>query len=107
PASLYAASPAEARTEEGGQALTMEGGVAEGDLVELGALQVQVQVVLPREADAAVDLEARRHDPAGGVRAPHLGRRRRDRGLGIAGGEAPGRVVHGGAHALDVDEHVG
>ena len=81
--------------------------VPNGEAVELGPLHVEVQVVLPREADAAVDLQARGHDPAGGVGGPHLGGRRGDRRVGVARGERPGGVVDGRAHALDVDEHVG
>jgi hypothetical protein len=33
------------------------GGTAEHQLVGLGALEVEVRVVLPRETDAAVDLD--------------------------------------------------
>ena len=47
------------------------------------------------------------HHPAGTRRRTRLGRRRRDRRVGIVGGDAPRRPVDGGAHALDVDQHVG
>ncbi len=63
--------------------------------------------MLPGEPDPAVHLEAGRHDPAPGVGAPHLGRRRRARRVAVAGPHRPGRVVRRGSHALDVDEHVG
>ena len=83
-----------------------DGGVAEAHLVELGPLQEEVQVVLPREPDAAVHLERRRHHPLRRVGAPDLGRGRRDGRVGIVA-DAPRRPVGGRAHALDVDEHVG
>ena len=35
----------------------MERGVAERELIELGALEEEVQIVVPGEADAAVHLE--------------------------------------------------
>src|SRR5262249_40098281 len=42
-----------------GHPLAMPGGIAEGELRPFGPLEVQVQVVLPGEADAAVELDAR------------------------------------------------
>ena len=64
-------------TGAGGQGVAVVGGVAVGELGVLGPLDVEVQVVLPGEADPAVDLEARGHHPLGGVRAPDLGGGRR------------------------------
>ena len=48
----------DARAEESREAVAVVGSVAERELVELRPLEIQVQVVLPREADAAVNLEA-------------------------------------------------
>ena len=81
--------------------------VAERQLVELGPLQEQVEVVLPREADAAVHLQRRRHHPLRRVGAPDLRGRRGDRRVGVVGADAPCRPVDARAHPLDVDEHVG
>src|SRR5262249_44008560 len=61
-------------------ALAMERRVTERDLRALGALEVEVQVVLPREADAAVDLDAVAGDLPVGVG---------DEGLCHRGGERP------------------
>ena len=67
-----------------------------------------MQVVLPGEADAAVDLEAGGHHPAGGVASTRSWpSTRRRTASGSPAASAPGGVVDGGAHALDVDEHVG
>src|SRR5262245_58506122 len=57
-------------------ALAMIRGVAERELGRLRALEVQVQVVLPREADAAVELDARPRHLAVGVAHVRLGHRR-------------------------------
>ncbi len=86
----------------------MEVGVAVGLAVELGSLHIAVQIVLPGEADAAVDLEARTHDPLGCVVAPDLGRRRPGRRI-VVGlvRQAPRAEPDHRPHALDVDEHVG
>ena len=69
----------EARPQDPGDAVPVEGGVTEADLIELGPLQVQVHVVLPGEADAAVDLQPGRHHPARGVGSPRLGHGGRQR----------------------------
>ena len=53
----------------------MEGGVAEEGLVGPGALEVDVQVVFPGEADAAVDLHAAVAHLARGVGGVGLGDR--------------------------------
>ena len=72
------------------------------------ALHEEVQVVLPREADAAVHLQRRRHHALRRVGAPRLRGRRRDRRRR----RSPAPMHHaaqydGRPHALDVDEHVG
>src|SRR5216684_3523690 len=48
-------------------------GVAERELRRLRALEVQVQIVLPREADAAVELDAGARDLSIRVRRVGLG----------------------------------
>src|SRR6185503_15956440 len=53
--------------------LTMVGGIAERELRALRALEVEVQIVLPGEADAAVELDARRRDAPVGVGDVGLG----------------------------------
>src|SRR5262245_47670382 len=53
--------------------LAVPGGVAEGHLGALGTLEVDVHVVLPREADAAVDLDALAGGVPVGVRDVGLG----------------------------------
>src|SRR5438270_10557242 len=80
--------------------------VAERQLVEVAALEEEVEVVLPGEADAAVQLQARRHDPAGGVGTPRLRRRGCDVCLAVVGTQTPCGPVRRRTHALDVDEHV-
>ena len=82
-------------------------GIAERHREHLGPLQEEVDVGLPGEADAAVDLEGRLGHPHAGVAAPDLGGGRRDAGVGITCTERSGRVVDGGPHARDVDPHVG
>src|SRR2546428_11132526 len=67
-------APSELQTNELRDPLAVIRRVAEGELRRLGALEIQVQVVLPREADAAVELDPGRRDLAvrvGGVRLGH------------------------------------
>src|SRR5438132_8790186 len=67
-------APSELETNELRDPLAVICRVAEGELRRLGALEIQVQVVLPREADAAVELDPGRRDLAirvGGVRLRH------------------------------------
>src|SRR4051794_8674369 len=66
----HALAGIDASSQERGQSLAMEGGVTEAQLIQLAALEEEVQIVLPREADAAVHLQARRHHPPAGVGAP-------------------------------------
>ena len=81
--------------------------VAVLDLERLGPLEVEVQVVLPGEADAAVHLDRLAADLARGIA---------DVGLGDGGGdgrvlrarvERPRRVVDGGVRVLDLQQHLG
>ena len=87
--------------------LAMVRRVAERELRALGALEVEVQVVLPREADAAVELDARGGDPP--VRVGHvgLGHAHGERALGDALVHRPRRVVGDRLAVLHVHEHVG
>src|SRR5438045_5900395 len=62
--------------------LAVPGGVAEGDLGALRALEVDVHVVLPREADATMDLDALAGGVAIGVGTVGLRHRGGERGLG-------------------------
>src|SRR5678815_5301328 len=80
--------------------------VAELYLERLGALEVEVEIVLPGEADAAVHLYGF---------AAHLARRLADVGLADRGGdrgvlrprlERPGRVVDGGVAVLHLHQHL-
>src|SRR4051812_38667351 len=76
-----------------GEQLAVVRGVAEQDLRALGALEVQVRVVLPREADATVDLDVLRGGVEVRVRAVGLGERRHHRQLVVVLGRGPRRVV--------------
>src|SRR5512143_1842965 len=88
------------------QAFAVVGRVAEGELVPLGALEPEVEVVLPGEADAAVDL----HGPVGGARIDlaqaGLGHRRGALRLARQGIERVGRVPDQGTRRLDVGDHL-
>src|SRR5207249_10774286 len=55
--------------------------VTERELGRLGALEVEVQIVLPGEPDAAVELDARASDLPVGVGDVRLGHRSGQRGL--------------------------
>ena len=55
---------------------------AEADLVEVGPLEEQVEIVLPGEADPAVDLKSGRYHTGTCSGAPGLGRRGSQRGIG-------------------------
>ena len=72
----------------------------------LAALEEEVEVVLPGEADAAVDLDRGVGDaPAGvgGVGLGHRGGQRQRLGLGVGG---PGGAVDGGAGVLGLQQHL-
>ena len=70
------------------------------------ALEEEVEVVLPGEADAAVDLDRGVGDPpagVGGVGLGHRGRQRQRLRLGVGG---PGGAVDGGARVLGLEQHL-
>src|SRR5437867_10179109 len=67
--------------------------VAEGELGRLGALEVEVQVVLPGEPDAAVELDAGAGHLTVGVGDVRLGHRSSQRGLRGVLVDRPGGVV--------------
>src|SRR5262249_43012000 len=73
--------------------LAVPGGIAEGPLGALRALEVEVHVVLPREADPTVDLDALARGVAVRIRAVGLGHRSRQRRLGDVVRDRPRRVV--------------
>src|SRR5215831_10686044 len=64
------------RRQQPGDPLAVPGSVTEGDFGGLGALEVEVQIVLPGVADPTVQLDARAGDLAVGVRSVGLGHRR-------------------------------
>ena len=96
-----------ARGEDGvGDPFAVPLGVAEHRRVGLAALEEEVQVVLPGEADPAVHLDRGvGNAPAGvgGVGLRHRGRQRQRLGLGVGG---PGRAVDGGAGVLGLEQHL-
>src|ERR1700691_2564777 len=88
------------------QQFAVVGRVAQEELRPLGALEVEVRVVLPREADAAVDLDVLRRAVEVGLGAEGLGEARGDRQLLVALLGGPGSVVRSGLGRLDVEEHI-
>src|SRR5687767_5659268 len=84
--------------------LAMVGGITKRELRRLGALEVQVQVVLPGEADATVQLDAGAGNLAVGVRGVGLGHGGGERGLGHVLVHRPCRVVRERLGVLHVDE---
>src|SRR5262249_54268928 len=80
--------------------LAVPGGVAERHLGALRALEVDVHVVLPREADAAVDLNALAGGMAVRVGAVGLRHRGGERCLGDVVRDRPRRVVRRRLRAL-------
>src|SRR5688572_2668756 len=89
------------------EALAMIGGVAEQGFGDVRALEPEVQVELPGEADAAVDLDGAARGSAVDVRERGLGDRGGARALarGAVGGVC--RVPHERARGLDVGHHLG
>jgi hypothetical protein len=81
-------------------------GGAEQRIAGLGALQEQVQVVLPGEADAAVELKALFDDEALALAGLDLGERRRLGAARIVLDERERRVVAECSCALDCQVHV-
>src|SRR5436190_17223073 len=90
-----------------GEQLPVVGGVAEEDLRALRPLEVQVSVVLPGEADAAVDLDVLGGGVEVRVGAVRLGEARDDRELLVVLGCRPRRVVRRRLRRLDLEQHVG
>ena len=98
-----AAAPREDRV---GDPFAVPLGVAEDRRVGAAALEEEVEVVLPGEADAAVDLDRGvGNAPAGvgGVGLRHRGGQRQRLGLGVGG---PGGAVDGGAGVLGLQQHL-
>src|SRR5215813_1041642 len=87
--------------------LSMEFGVSVERLQGLRPLEVEMEVVLPGEADAAVHLDGVPRDVA--RRLAHVGLADRGGHGGVlrAGIERPRRVVDGGMRLLGGHEHVG
>ena len=80
--------------------------VAVLDLERFRPLEVEVQVVLPREADATVHLDRLAAHLARGVADVRFRHRRRQlRILGLRV-ERPRRVVHGGVRVLHLEQHL-
>src|SRR5882724_13061687 len=90
-----------------GHALAMPRGVAEREFGALGPLEVQVEVVLPGEADAAVELYPGAGHPAISVRDIGFGHAHGQRPFGHTFVHGPRRVVRDGLAVLDIHEHVG
>ena len=67
--------PASLQADAGGQALAVVGGVAQEQLARLGPLEVQMGVMFPGEADAAVDLDVLGGHVEVGLRGVRLGQR--------------------------------
>src|SRR2546426_8756215 len=82
-------------------------GVAEERLQRLRALEVEVEVVLPGEADAAVDLDGVAADLARGIAHVGLADGRGHGGVLGASVERPRRVVHGRMRVLRRHQHLG
>ena len=85
----------------------MGGGGAEEQVAGLGPLEHEVEVVLPREADAAVELEAVPHEQALALAGRGLGHRRRDRPARVVLGDGQRGEVGEGRGPLDREVAVG
>src|SRR6266498_3679469 len=81
-------------------------GVAEDRLQRLRALEVEVEIVLPGEADAAVHLDGVAADLPRGVADVGLADGRGHGGVLGARVERPRRVVHGRVRVLRRHQHV-
>src|SRR5713101_6855134 len=90
-----------------GHPLAMPCGVAEGEFRPLGPLEVEVQVVLPGESDAAVELDAGAGDPAVGVRDIRLRHANRELALRHPLVHGPRGVVRDRLAVLDIHQHIG
>src|SRR5437588_9592412 len=89
------------------QQLPVVGGVAEQDLGALRPLEVEVSVVLPGEANAAVDLDVLGSGMEVRVGAVRLGEARDHWELLVVLGCRPRRVVRRRLGRLDLEQHVG
>src|ERR1700730_701218 len=88
------------------QQLPVVGGVAEQDLRALRPLEVEVGVVLPGEAEAAVDLDVLGGGVEVRVGAVRLGEARHNRELLVVLGGGPRRVVRPRLRRLNLEQHV-
>src|SRR4051795_5145841 len=93
-------------TDALGKQLAVVGRIPQVDLGALRALEVQVRRVLPREADATVDLNVLGGRVEVRFRAVRLGERRHRRQLVVHLGRAPRAVVRRALGRLDLEEHV-
>lgn len=91
----------------GSDPLAMKGSVAEGGFRCLGAAIVEVEIVLPGEAHATVDLDAAVADGAGGVAGVHFGDGDGGGSVGRILFEGPAGIVDGGTGAFRFEIHVG
>src|SRR6266545_2954315 len=94
------------QVHELGNSLAMERRIPEGELRSLRALEIEMEVVLPGEADPAVKLDAVGGDAPVGVRDVRLGHADRQRRFGHAFVHRPGGIVGDGLAVLDVHQHV-
>src|SRR5271163_1851795 len=85
--------PASSNADALCQQLAVVRGIAQQQLGRLGPLEVEVGRVLPREADAAVDLDVLGRRVEVGLRAVRLGQRRHHGELVGVLGRSPGGVV--------------
>src|SRR2546423_13943635 len=90
---LFRLRQALTQSDQARDAVAVLAGGAEELGGDAGALEQEVDVVLPGEADAAEDLERGRGDVAGGVGRSRLRHRRGERERGGLGAGAPGGVV--------------
>src|SRR6266511_2840584 len=94
------------QVHELGNSLAMERRIPEGEFRSLRALEIEMEVVLPGEADPAVKLDAVGGDAPVGVRDVRLGHADRQRRFGHAFVHRPGGIVGDGLAVLDVHQHV-
>ena len=90
-----------------GDFLAMVGGVAKEEFTEGDALEMKMEVVLPGEANAAMNLHAVVADLAPFVGAKGFGNRDSGAGVGRTRGQSPRGKQGRRAGALGVEQHVG
>src|SRR5262245_49732968 len=95
------------RLEPARDALAVVHAVAEELARGEGAAQVEVRVVFPGEADAAVDLDVLLGAAHEGVAGPRLGDAREQALLGVVRVGGLERLARGAAPGLERDQHVG